>query len=101
MVRRGFSLVEVIVAMTLLAIGLLGVSAAGLLSARLLNEAQLREAAVNRANSVLDSVMINGLQGGDLVQVEPYRLEWLASDSAITVTVVLPDGSRLQLDGTR
>ena len=101
MVRRGFSLVEVIVAMTLLSIGLLGIAAAGLLSARLLNDAQLREAATNRATSVLDSVLINDLHGGDVVQVAPFRLDWQASDSAITVRAVLPDGSQLQLDGAR
>ena len=101
MVKAGFSLVEVIVAMTLLSIGLLGISAAGLLSARLLNDAQLREAAINRATSVLDSLIINDLHGGDVVQLAPYRIDWQASDSALTVRVLLPDGSRLQLDGAR
>ena len=101
MVKAGFSLVEVIVAMTLLSIGLLGISAAGLLSARLLADAQLRETAINRAVGVLDSLIINDLHGGDVVQIAPYRIDWQASDSAITVRVLLPDGSRFQLDGAR
>jgi len=101
MVRRGFSLVEVIVAMALLSVGLLGISAAGLLSVKMMNQAQLLEDAANRATSVMDSVMINDLAGGGVVQTLPYRLEWAASDSAIEVRAVLPDGTALQLDGAR
>jgi prepilin-type N-terminal cleavage/methylation domain-containing protein len=101
MVSRGFSLVEVIVAMALLSVGLLGIAAAGLLSARLMNQAQLLEDAANRATSVMDSVAINELAGAGVVQMMPYRLEWSASDSAIQVRAILPDGAELQLDGAR
>lgn len=101
MVRRGFSLVEVIVALTLLSVGLLGISAAGLLSARWLNDAQLREAAVNRATSLLDSLVIHDIAGAALVQSVPYRLSWQASDSTVSVTATLPDGTSFQLDGVR
>jgi prepilin-type N-terminal cleavage/methylation domain-containing protein len=101
MVRRGFSLVEVIVAMALLSVGLLGIAATGLLAARLMNQAQLLEDAANRATSVMDSVAINNLVGAGAVQTSPYRLEWTASDSAIVVRAVLPDGAVLQLDGVR
>lgn len=101
MVRRGFSLVEVIVAMALLSVGLLGTAAAGLLSARLLSEAQLREDAANRAVSMLDSLMVGDLVGTGVVQLAPYRLEWAASDSTIEVRAVLPDGAEFRLDGVR
>src|SRR5690606_29326629 len=54
--RPGLSLVEAIVALTLLAIGLLGALATQLLSARLLREAEARAGAINLAGAILDSL---------------------------------------------
>ncbi|MGQ0560270.1 MAG: type IV pilus modification PilV family protein [Gemmatimonadota bacterium] len=101
MVRPGFSLAEVTVAMVLLSVGLLGVSAAGMLASRLLSQTHMREELVNRANSLRDSLAIHAIVGAAVVQSQPYRLEWLATEGTITVIGTLPDGSRFELSGSR
>lgn len=54
--RPGLSLVEAIVALTLLAIGLLGALATQVMAARLLREAEARASAINLAGAILDSL---------------------------------------------
>lgn len=54
--RPGLSLVEAIVALTLLAVGLLGALATQVMAARLLREAEARAGAISFAGAVLDSL---------------------------------------------
>jgi prepilin-type N-terminal cleavage/methylation domain-containing protein len=81
----GFSLVEVIVAMTLLSIGMLAVAASGVLTTRLLNDAQLRAYMVARASGVLDSIITYDLQGAGQLAGPRYRIEWSAGGREVTV----------------
>lgn len=99
--RRGFSLVEVTVAMLLLSLGLLGVAATGLLAARTLREAEAREAMVERAGSVLDSLVSHRVSGTGRVDDARFRIEWIASSASVEVHTVMPDGSRFELRALR
>ena len=99
--RRGFSLVEVTVAMLLLSIGLLGVAGTGLLAGRLLRESEGREAMVERASNILDSLSAHAASGGGTVMDARYRIDWAASDSAVHVRALLPDGSRYDMRALR
>jgi prepilin-type N-terminal cleavage/methylation domain-containing protein len=59
---RGFTLVELLVALVLLEVGLLGVAGTVVLASRTLSRAEERERAVTRAALVLDS--LEGTAGG-------------------------------------
>lgn len=87
--RRGFSLVEVIVALTVLSIGLLAVASSGLLAGRMLREAELIEAVGNRASGVLDSLLMNDIQGSGTVRIAQHRIAWTADARTVTVLVEL------------
>jgi prepilin-type N-terminal cleavage/methylation domain-containing protein len=100
-VSRGFSLVEVIVAMTLLSIGLLGIAATGALSARMLSQAELSEDITLAAQNVLDSLITNNIRGAGAQRVRNVRLEWSASDHVVLVTTTLPGQQPYELRAAR
>jgi prepilin-type N-terminal cleavage/methylation domain-containing protein len=99
--RRGFSLVEVTVAMLLLSLGLLGVAATGLMSARMLREAEAREAMAERTGSVLDSLVSHRVSGTGSVDDARFRTQWSASAGSVEVQTVMLDGSRFELRALR
>lgn len=85
--RNGFSLVEVIVALTLLSIGMLAVAGSGLLAATMLRDAETEQAMMLRATSLLDSLVIHdGAGAGEIVEAH-YRLTWSAGAAAVHVRV--------------
>lgn len=99
--RAGFSLVEMTVAMVLLAIGLLGVAGTGLLAARMLSEAEAREAMLERAGSVLDSVIAYDVAGGGMTGDARFQLEWSSTAEAVEIRARMPDGSPFDLRAIR
>ena len=60
MVRRGFTLVEVIVSLTLLATALLGLAAAASIAHHALRSAEREERTVRHAAALLDSLTFSG-----------------------------------------
>lgn len=95
--RPGLSLVEAIVALTLLAIGLLGALATQLLSARLLREAEARAGAINLAGAILDSLhAVPAPTAGERYEAG-YLVRWsvMAGDGSalIGVRVQYDDGT--------
>jgi len=101
MVRHGFSLVEVIVAMVLLSVGLLGVAGSGLLAGQLLREAEVREDMLNRASSLLDSLLVHDANGAGSVPLARYRLDWTATTDRVEVVARLPNHSDFTLRAAR
>lgn len=100
--RPAFSLVEVIVAITLLSVGLLSVAGGGMLASRLLRESELQEELLHRASSLLDSLIANRLAGsGVLVAQDRYRVEWQASEHTVDVRAVEADSTLFTLRVTR
>lgn len=98
--RRGFSLVEVIVAMVLLSIALLGIAGTALLAARMLSAGEIREQASRRAASVLDSlVLLHGNATGTR-SYPGYRLTWSADSARVAVRVAFPDDTGIELQAT-
>ena len=100
-VRRGFSLIEVIVAMTLLSIALLAIAASGLFAARMLQEGRVRERAVVNAMTLADSLVVARAQGTGVKNAGLYRLEWSAADSTASVVVQLANGASFALRSAR
>ena len=101
MVARGFSLVEVIVALTLLSVGLLAVAATAAAAARLLRNAEAHEDLFSRAQSVLDSVAANRLSGSGEIRIALDRLEWTASSGSVVVRVYPHDDQTFTLQAVR
>lgn len=96
MVRRGFTLVEVVVALVVLGAGVLGVVGGALLAARALREAEAVEGAVELAGSVLDSLVQLPAVGAGERDVGRYRASWAPREgrggAAVIELVVEYDG---------
>ena len=90
---RGFTLVELLVALVLLEVGLLGVAGTVILASRTLSRAEDRERAVTRAALVLDSLGGTG-GGGSGAWTGPWgELRWSRhADGRIELEVVTRHG---------
>lgn len=99
--RPGFSLIEVIVAMTLLSVGMLAIAANGLLAARLLNDAELQEEIAIRTQSVLDSLVVNDVNGNGRIDAGVYRIEWTAAAESVVVRARAGNATQLELQAVR
>lgn len=86
MVRRGFTLVEVLVALILLEVGLLGVVGTLLLATRTLTHAELEERGAAVAERVLDSLSAAGVSSGEgRADVRGGEVRWRASGGVVHV----------------
>jgi prepilin-type N-terminal cleavage/methylation domain-containing protein len=99
--RRGFGLIEVVVALTLLSVALLGIAATATLSGRMVREGQADEKAALEAVQVLDSLMQVHYPTAGGRQAGRFSLAWtVTTDSAglstIDIAVQYPNGSQLR-----
>ena len=88
-VPAGFSLVETMVAITLLSIGLLGVASSAGLAAQLLRQAELRERAALEATQLLDSLVHARPLSAGYVYKRPLTYSWTLSATELSVAIVL------------
>jgi prepilin-type N-terminal cleavage/methylation domain-containing protein len=102
-VRAGFSLAEVIVAMTLLSIGTLAVAATGFVAAQAFTRAEMQEQVLRGAEQILDSLAALPGNAAGARDIHGAHLAWTAADSAsaITMLVNLPDRPSFQLSAQR
>jgi prepilin-type N-terminal cleavage/methylation domain-containing protein len=93
--RRGFGLVELIVALTVFAIGILGLAGAAVLAHRSFNEADGIERATRLAEILLDSLVRADAAADGEVREPGVAARWtVAEDSAIAVITL-----RVELSG--
>ena len=90
---RGFTLVEVVVALVVLEIGLLGVLGTVLLASRTMTAAEVREGAVLEAQRVADSLGTDGLTGPGARPLPWGRISWGDSATGVTGHVVAIDAT--------
>lgn len=91
MVRRGFTLVEVLVALVLLEIGLLGVVGTLTLAARTLARAELREHAAAAVERVADSLVATGTTAGQGRVADPAgEVVWSAAAGKLRLVFAAP-----------
>ncbi len=95
--RRGFSLVEVIVAMLLLSIALLGIAGTALLAARTLASGEISEQATQAAAATLDSLVLYHVRGTGAQSLAAYSLSWRADSVSAHVRATFPGGSSFEL----
>ena len=101
MVTRGFSLVEVTVALVLLSVALLGVAAGGLLATGMLRRSAMTEHLALRSRALRDSLLANKVSGAAVVRIGPHEIVWTATEHGVEVVTELPDGARLHLRAAR
>ena len=103
MVKPGFSLVEVIVAMTLLSIGALAVAASSILSLQTFTRAEIQERALREAEAILDSLINHESHSAGSRSVADAQLSWTGGNSsgALTVTVRLHGREPFELTAVR
>jgi prepilin-type N-terminal cleavage/methylation domain-containing protein len=101
--RPGFSLAEVIVAMTLLSIGTLAVAATGFVAAEAFTRAELQERVLREAETILDSLVALPHSGAGGRAMHGASLTWTASDStgAVTMGVMLRDRPPFEITAQR
>lgn len=100
--RAGFTITEVVVAMTLLAVAALGVAATALIAVQSFSRADLQERAIREAEQVLDSLVLQPVNSAGTRPIGPARISWLASDTTGTVTVrITAQGRTTTLVGAR
>lgn len=98
---KGFSLIEVLIAMTLFGVALLGVAGSAILAGRVMNQAQARERSTLEAMQIIDSLTrVREPSSGQRV-VGRMQLRWIVTapsigPSEIEVIVEYPDGSALR-----
>jgi prepilin-type N-terminal cleavage/methylation domain-containing protein len=100
MVRPGFGLIEVLVALTLLGIVMLGVAGSTLLAARLLGEAEATEQSALAALHVMDSLVQEASPANGERVAGRLAIRWqVQRDStlqSIAVSVTFPNGSTMR-----
>ena len=82
--RAGYSIVEVIVALTLLSVGLLAAAASGTAAMRLLQDAHISEQVAMRAATIADSLLApdSVVAGSGRTDFGTYIIDWtLTGDS--------------------
>jgi prepilin-type N-terminal cleavage/methylation domain-containing protein len=98
----GFTLVEAVVALTLLAVGLLGAMATQSLAARLLREAEAHAGAVALAGAVLDSLLAVPSPTAGERRESRYRVHWSTHPHDVTTTTSAEIGLEIEYhDGTK
>ncbi len=93
--RRGFTLLEVILAVLVLQLGVLGVAGLLELTSRTLTRAELVESAVTRAEGVLDSLRgVRSVEAGS----RPFPggvVVWWSSGPELTLRALAADSTTL------
>jgi prepilin-type N-terminal cleavage/methylation domain-containing protein len=96
MTRRGFTLVEVLMAVLVLEVGFVGVAGTLLLAARTMRRAESLERAVTEAAWLYDSVSSLGDAGAGEIPAGAGRLRWsVGADRTLRVEVLTPTDSVL------
>jgi prepilin-type N-terminal cleavage/methylation domain-containing protein len=95
---NGFSLAEVIVALTMLSVAVLSVSSAAAAGARWLREAEAETGAALFGSALLDSIAADARPGVGQDSSTRYQANWTVTDSAGSLIVKLAVS---YIDGTR
>ncbi len=101
MVRRGFTLIEVLVALILLEVGLLGVVGTLVLAARTLTRGELEERGIAAVERVLDSLSTAGVSSGEgRVTTPGGEVRWRAAAGIAHLVFATPlDTALVVVDG--
>jgi prepilin-type N-terminal cleavage/methylation domain-containing protein len=87
--RRGFGLVEVIVAMTLLGVGVLSIAAGAAFASRIVSIAETEENAARLAATILDSLAVLPSWTDGVTDTDRLHARWSAGAAGDEATVVI------------
>lgn len=101
--RAGFSLAEIIVAMTLVCVAGLGVAATGLVAVQSFARAEQQERLLQEAELVLDSLLLLPRNTAGTRFLPHAQIRWNAADSTEQVVVqgITANGVAFELPGVR
>lgn len=85
--HRGFTLIELVIAMVLLAIGLMALTAALTTALREAAIARAQHAALRRAEAVADSLVLAGLPAAGSLQRPGFTIWWMPEQCALGTCV--------------
>lgn len=85
--RRGFTLIELIIAMVLLAIGLMALTGALAVALRETGSARLQHAALRGAEAVADSLVLAGAAGAGSWPRAGFTVHWAPESCALGTCV--------------
>jgi prepilin-type N-terminal cleavage/methylation domain-containing protein len=92
--RRGFTLIEVIIALLILEVAMVGVVGAFVLASSTLTRAEVVELQTAAAEGVLDSLARAGAPGADSMRSATGGIAWSVDDSgSVTLRATDPHGS--------
>jgi prepilin-type N-terminal cleavage/methylation domain-containing protein len=99
--RRGFSLIEVLIAMTLLSVALLGVAGSAAMASQVLRQAQMRERSTLEALQIIDSLTREPQPVPGQRLIGNLTLRWVVTRSsngtdAIDLTVEYLEGNAIR-----
>jgi type II secretory pathway pseudopilin PulG len=93
---RGFTLVEVVVALLVLEVSILGALATMAAAAETWRRAERLERATGAVETVLDSLRGDGTEGASARVVDDVRIRWTVSDSgSVEIEAIDPADSSL------
>ena len=87
--RRGFTLIELVMAMVLLAIGLMALTGALAVALRETAFARVQHAALRRAEAVADSLVLHGVVTAGSVERPGFTVRWAPESCALGTCVRL------------
>jgi prepilin-type N-terminal cleavage/methylation domain-containing protein len=93
--RAGFTLVEVLVALTILAVGVLGTAATLLAARRALVAAERLHVATQAGAGIADSLLRSGVVSAGALDAEWGALRWSREASGVRVIATDPGGATL------
>ncbi len=96
--RRGFTLVEVLVALVILEVGLLGVVGTLVMASRTVTLASLHERGVGAVESVLDSLASLTGTGSGVRSVPGGAVSWTVEFDGSTTVVFMDDSGRVRTE---
>lgn len=95
---KGFTLIEVIVALVVLQVAVVGVLGTALIASRTMRAAEAIALRARAASSILDSLRVDGRPGPGGALRSGVQIEWIIDDvGALDLTATTPDSAVLRV----
>lgn len=89
---KGFTLIEVIVALVVLQVAVVGVLGTALIASRTMRTAEAIALRARSASSIMDSLRVDGRPGRGATLRSGVRIDWVIDDAGVVdLTAVAPD----------
>ena len=95
---KGFTLIEVIVALVVLQVAVVGVLGTALVASRTMRTAEAIALRARIASSIVDSLRVDGSPGPGTTLRSEVRIDWIIDDAGVLdLTAATPDSAVLRV----